>query len=128
MTYNFPSIKVLLDLHNQARSKASWVWKLNPLEIDDKLVNYAQDWAEYMSQNNKLKHGKMRDIMNLGFSSAGENIAYGQKDEKSVMQSWLWSPGHRRNIMNKSFTHMGCGFSYNDKDILYWCVCFGKKR
>ena len=128
MTYNLPSIQKLLDLHNEARLKGSWMWQIEPLKIDDKLVNHAQNWAEQMSSKRKLKHGSMRDIMKLGFNNVGENIAYGQKDEKSVMKGWLWSPGHRKNIMNKSFTHMGCGFSYSDNDVLYWCVCFGKKK
>jgi len=128
MTYNFPNIKKLLQLHNEARSKGSWMWNIEALELDDKLTDYAQDWAEKMADNGYLKHGSMRNIMRLGFSPVAENIAYGQKDEKSVMKSWLWSPGHRRNIMNKSFTHIGCGFAYSNKDVLYWCVCFGKKK
>ena len=41
--------------------------------------------------------------------------------------TWLNSSGHKRNIMNKNMTHIGCGFSYSSDNILYWCVCFGRK-
>lgn len=125
--HRFPNIDLLLTLHNKARSK-SWFSKVPDLKIDDSLNSYASDWAEYMANKNKLTHSFMSDIIKLGFSIAGENIAYGQKDEKSVMQTWLKSMGHKRNIMNKSFTHMGCGLAYSKDTIPYWCVCFGKKK
>ena len=58
-----------------------------------------------MADHNNLKHGDMKNISRLGFSPVAENIAYGQKDEESVMNTWLWSPGHRRNIMNKKLKY-----------------------
>lgn len=120
------SIDKLIELHNQARSKA-WFAKPNPLEKDESLCRYAAEWAENMANTKRLKHSSMSNIMQLGFRSAGENIAYGQKDEESVMKTWMRSPGHKRNIMNKSFTHIGCGF-YDANGVVYWCVCFGKKN
>lgn len=125
--YRFPNLDLLLELHNNARSK-SWFSNANDLNLDDELNIYATDWAEYMALSNRLKHGNMKDIMELGFSPVAENIAYGQKNEESVMNTWLWSPGHRRNIMNKSFTHIGCGLAYSANNTPYWCVCFGKKK
>jgi len=127
ITFRFPSMSKLVELHNNARSKSSWMWSINPLIIDEKLMKYAQQYSEYMSNKEKLKHSKISDIKLLGFSYVGENIAYGQKDEESVMKTWLWSPGHRRNIMHTNFTHIGCGFAYSDNYIPYWCVCFGGK-
>lgn len=122
-----PNMSKLVELHNQARSKNSWVWSLNPLGTNEDLMNYAQDWAITMSKRESLKHSNMRDISKLGFKTVGENIAYGQKNEESVMKTWLWSPGHRANIMKSSFNQIGCGFSYSDKNIIYWCVCFAGK-
>jgi uncharacterized protein YkwD len=127
MNYRFPNIDLILKLHNEARAE-SWFGKLNQLEIDSDLTVYASGWAEHMSNYSKLQHSNMKNIMDLGYSPVGENIAYGQKDEESVMRTWLRSPGHKRNIMNKSFTHIGCGIAYSDKDVPYWCVCFGKKK
>ena len=120
-----PNMSKLTDLHNQARSKAAWLWSINPLIMNEKLMIYAQNWANEMAEKERMKHSDMKNISKLGFKRAGENIAYGQKDEESVMKTWLWSPGHRRNIMNTSFTKIGCGFCYSDNNIIYWCVCFG---
>jgi uncharacterized protein YkwD len=122
----FPNMFTLIEMHNKARGD-NW-WKLKPLEPDNKLMMYAQDWALYMSQKERMYHSKIKNIMNLGFNSAGENIAYGQKNETTVMKTWLNSAGHRANIMSSTFTHIGCGFGYSDDDILFWCVCFGKKK
>ena len=125
--YRFPNLSLLLELHNQARHK-SWFGKIPDLQLDEDLTSYSMYWASYMSDHTRLKHSDMKNISKLGFSTVAENIAYGQKDEASVMNTWLWSPGHKRNIMNKSFTHIGCGLSYTDKSIPYWCVCFGKRN
>ena len=123
----FPSISNLIKLHNEARNN-TWFGKTNELKEDNELSNYAIDWAISMANKNKLIHSNMKNISKLGFSTVGENIAYGQETENSVMKTWLWSPGHRRNIMNKSFTHIGCGFAYSNDGTVYWCVCFGGKN
>lgn len=120
-------MKLLADLHNEARSNSSWAWKISPLIMDDQLMRYAYDWAETMAEKNRMVHSSMRDIMKLGFNKVGENIAWGQNSEQDVMNSWLWSPGHRANIMSTSYNRIGCGASYSKYSRLYWCVCFGYK-
>ena len=45
----------------------------------------------------------------LNYSSAGENIAWGQETGREVLQAWLRSKGHRRNIEGRDFTHHGVG-------------------
>jgi uncharacterized protein YkwD len=116
----------LIELHNAARSRSSWAWTINPLVADDKLMAYAQTHADKMAANNRLRHSSMREIMKLGFSRAGENIAWGQQTEESVMTAWLWSPGHRRNIMSTIYNKIGCGATKDSRGRLYWCVCFGR--
>lgn len=123
-----PDMDKLIDLHNKARSGASWLWAINPLQKDEKLMQYAQKHANWMAENSRMRHSSMRKIMDLGFNRVGENIAWGQKTEESVMNAWLWSPGHRRNIMSSSYTHIGCGAFLNSKGRIYWCVCFGKPK
>ena len=123
-----PNLSRLVDLHNEARTNNSWMWNLDPLSMNMDLMTFASDWAEKIAKRSRLIHSDMRDIMSLGFSSVAENIAYGQKTEESVMKTWLKSPGHRRNILSKSVDSIGCGFYYNDSNIIYWCVCFGKKK
>lgn len=126
--WHIPNLSRLVDLHNEARKNNSWMWNLDPLSMNIDLMNYASDWAEEMAKRSRLIHSDMKDIMSLGFSSVAENIAYGQRTEDKVMKTWLNSPGHRKNILSKSVDSIGCGFYYNNSDIIYWCVCFGKKR
>lgn len=116
----------LIKLHNESREKV-FLFKRNSLTKDDMLMKYAQQWADYMADTTKLKHSKMKSIMSLGFSTAGENISYGQKDSEEAMRTWLKSPGHRSNILNSSYNSIGCGVSIAENGTPYWCVCFGKK-
>jgi len=118
----------LIKLHNEARAKASWAWTLPPLTPHAKLMQYAQEHALWMSNVNRLKHSSMQDIMKLGFTRVGENIAWGQTTPTSVLNSWLWSPGHRRNIMSTSYNSIGCGARKDSRGRLYWCVVFGFAR
>lgn len=122
-----PNMRLLIDLHNKARSKNSWLWNISSLIIDDQLMRYSYDWSENMAEKNRMVHSSMRNIMKLGFNMVGENIAWGQNTEQDVMNSWLWSPGHRANILSTSYNRIGCGAAYSKYDRLYWCVCFAYK-
>ena len=115
----------LVVAHNDARDDASWLWEIMPLVKDDKLMEYAQDWAEYMAETGRMHHSSMRDIMALGFKLVGENIAWGQKDVEAVMRTWLNSPGHKANMLSTKFSSIGCGVAESDRGIMYWCACFG---
>jgi uncharacterized protein YkwD len=126
MIYRIPNLKLLFELHNKAREQ-SWLWKKKPLLLDNSLSAYASKWAEYMADVNTLLHSPASRILSMDFSMAGENIASGFKTEYDVMTYWMNSLSHKNNIMNSKYTHIGCGFSYSNQDILYWCVCFGKK-
>lgn len=116
----------LIRLHNNARKRASWMWPLLPLQEDRRLTEYAQEHALWMSNLNRLKHSSMQAVLKLGFTNVGENIAWGQDSPTSVMQSWLYSPGHRRNIMSTKFNKIGCGARKDNKGRLYWCVVLGR--
>lgn len=116
----------VIDLHNAARARSSWLWSVPVLHADDTLMAYAQEHANWMAENNTLQHSPMRNILRLGYSRAAENIAVGAKTPESVVQNWLWSPGHRRNIMSTTYTRIGCGARKDARGQLYWCACFGR--
>jgi uncharacterized protein YkwD len=61
------------------------------------------------------------------WSTLGENIARGQSDAASVMESWMNSPGHRANILNCSFTELGVGVHFGDGGP-WWTQDFGASR
>lgn len=113
--------EILFDLHNEERLKS----RLPALVLDNKLSQYAQKHAEYMAKNNSLVHSSMSKLQKVNNDSiVGENIAWGQETEKSVMSSWMWSPGHRWNILGSSYKKIGIGIKKDKNDRIYWCVVF----
>ncbi|HEV7727284.1 MAG TPA: CAP domain-containing protein [Modestobacter sp.] len=57
-------------------------------------------------------------------NARAENIAQGQPDAASVMDSWLTSPGHRRNIVDCSYRTMGLGVATGSGGP-WWTQVFG---
>ena len=58
------------------------------------------------------------------YTSAGENIAAGQRTPEEVMNSWMNSSGHRANILNKNFDTIGIGFYEGGSYGTYWTQLF----
>jgi uncharacterized protein YkwD len=122
---NNSSINLLLKLHNKERESKN----IEKLTLDKNLCDYAQKHAENMVIKNSLYHSKMRDLMKESKGSiVGENIAWGQKTEQEVVNSWMWSPMHRRNILSKSYTRVGFGIAKTKDGSIYWCVVFSNKE
>ncbi len=67
---------------------------------------------------------KMMEDFGLRFSTAGENIAMGQKTAKEVMNAWMNSPGHRSNILSPSFSEIGVGVAKDKYGRFYWTQMF----
>ena len=61
--------------------------------------------------------------LGISYTSAGENIAYGQRSPEEVMTGWMNSEGHRANILNSNFTSIGVGV-YKSGNTLYWVQLF----
>lgn len=57
------------------------------------------------------------------FRAAGENIAYGQKDANTVMNSWMNSSGHRANILGSRYGRIGVA-AVNNGGTIYWVQLF----
>ena len=62
----------------------------------------------------------------INYSSAGENIAAGQKTAQEVMNSWMNSSGHRANILNKDYEQLGVGYVEGGSYGTYWVQMFKK--
>ncbi|RYL95911.1 hypothetical protein EWI07_00465 [Sporolactobacillus sp. THM7-4] len=115
----------VVDLTNQQRSKAG----LKPLKADNRsLSRMARDKAQDMRDKNYFDHqsptyGSPFDMMKkygIHYSSAGENIAAGQKSPEEVVQGWMNSPGHRANILNANYTTIGVGYVQGGSYGSYW--------
>jgi len=58
------------------------------------------------------------------YSTAGENIAWGQKTPQEVVTGWMNSSGHRANILGANYTKIGCGFYQGSDGTCYWSQLF----
>ncbi|PAV28164.1 hypothetical protein CIL05_18490 [Virgibacillus profundi] len=104
----------VVELTNQERAKHG----LSALEIDTNLSKVAREKSNDMAANNYFAHnsptyGSPFDMMKqfgISYSTAGENIAKGQRTPEEVVNAWMNSEGHRANILNGNFTHIGVGF------------------
>lgn len=68
----------------------------------------------------------MMQTFGLKFSAAAENIAYGQRTPKEVVNAWMNSAGHRANILSNAYTHTGVGAAKKSNGTLYWTQMFMK--
>lgn len=117
----------VLKLVNQERAQKG----CEPVRADTKLADFAGDYSLDMDARDFFSHttpdgkspwdrAKAAGIGNLG----GENIARGQANAQSVMDSWMDSPGHRANILNCDYRTMGVGAHFADGGP-WWTQNFG---
>lgn len=105
---------------------------LAPLKENWELSRVARYKSSDMIAKNYFSHTsptygspfKMINSFGLKFSSAGENIAMGQRTPQEVVQAWMNSPGHRSNILNKNFTEIGVGLAKDANGNPYWTQMF----
>jgi uncharacterized protein YkwD len=110
----------VLCLHNEIRR----AHHLHTLRADGELRRAATGYSAQMVRRRFFSHvsptgstllGRVRNTgyLSSAFSfSLGENIAWGQGalgTPRSIMRSWMHSPGHRENILNPSFRDVGIG-------------------
>jgi uncharacterized YkwD family protein len=115
----------VIDLTNAERRKAG----LKDLVGDTKLSSVARTKSNDMQKNGYFSHtsptyGSPFDMMRdfgVTYSTAGENIAQGQRTPEEVVQAWMNSEGHRKNILNGAFTHIGVG---HDTTGNHWTQMF----
>ena len=85
----------------------------------------SQDMVDnkYFAHNSPTYGTPFQMIRNFGisFRTAGENIAYGQRTPRAVVNAWMNSSGHRANILNASYTQIGVGYVAGGH---YWTQMF----
>lgn len=120
----------VLKLVNQERQKQG----LKALTLNTKLTSIGNMKAKDMADKNYFSHtsptygSPFQMLQNYGvtYTSAGENIAAGQRTSQEVMNSWLNSSGHRANILNKDYTQLGVGYYKGGSYGTYWVQLFIK--
>ena len=128
--------EVLLRLVNDVRKKGCKCGGVNmpavpPLTWNDQLAKAAAAHSRDMNAKNYFAHKNAEGaeagdrIRAAGYTwmAYGENIAYNNGDEQSVMEGWLGSPSHCKTIMNGIYKEMGVG-----RSGAYWTQDFGTKK
>lgn len=107
---------------------------LQPLTNNWQLERVARYKSADMLNKNYFSHisptygSPFTMMQNFGiqFSSAGENIAMGQRTPEEVMNAWMNSPGHKANILSPTYTQIGVGMAKDGKGKIYWTQMFIK--
>lgn len=117
----------VLTLVNQERAKVG----CRPVTADGDLAklagNFSQDMARrgFFSHNSPDGQSPWDRAEAMGISDlGGENIARGQANAQSVMDSWMNSPGHKANILNCDYRTMGVGAHFAEGGP-WWTQDFG---
>lgn len=110
----------VLDRVNAERKKKG----LKALVMDKNLLDAAMQRAMETTLYWSHKRPSGTDCFTISDLMSGENIAVGQSSPKSVMASWMSSPGHRANILAGGYTSLGVG-CVQVGNCLYWVQCFG---
>jgi len=107
---------------------------LQPLKENWELSRVARYKSQDMVNKGYFSHTsptygspfKMMESFGIRYSSAGENIAMGQRTPEEVMNAWMNSPGHRSNILSPSYTQIGVGYAKDANGRVYWTQMFIK--
>ncbi|MFE2050499.1 CAP domain-containing protein [Streptomyces sp. NPDC059459] len=121
----------VLALVNEERAAAG----CSPVTANDRLTRAADDYSDVMASSGVMSHTgpdgstmtSRVEAAGYQWSTLGENIARGQADAASVMESWMNSSGHRANILNCSFRELGVGVHFGDGGP-WWTQNFGTGR
>ena len=108
-------------LANQIRAENG----LSQLRLSETLFEMAQVRCEEISGyfSHERPDGRsgfsMYDDYGVGYWFVAENIAAGQTDPQSVIDTWLSSPGHRANMLSEQVGYIGVGY-VSVGGVNYW--------
>ncbi len=93
----------------------------------DCVQRFAARQARKMAQQERMFHQDLAPVLaECGLVAAGENVAYGYPNGRSVVNDgWMSSPGHRLNILNPVYRVMGLGARKGHDGKWYVAQVFG---
>ncbi|OSP24963.1 hypothetical protein B7767_43010 [Streptomyces sp. 13-12-16] len=123
------AVAKVVELVNAERGKVG----CSPVKVNTTLTKAAQDHSEDMAASGSMSHtgsdgsspGDRITRAGYGWSTYGENVAYGYSTPEQVMAGWMGSPGHKENILNCAFKEIGVGLAQPGS---YWTQDFGTAR
>ncbi|MFQ5490645.1 MAG: CAP domain-containing protein [Phycisphaerae bacterium] len=116
-------------LVNQQRTSAG----VAALAVDPVLTQVAQDFAEQMiaegfaTHENPVTGERVGDRLNSAgyvWTSAGENLNFGQCTASQSVNEWVDSSAHRDILMNPIYTETGMGLAQGGPERMYWVQVF----
>lgn len=118
----------VITIVNNERSKNG----LKPLSHNWQLSRVARYKSKDMIEKNYFSHvspvygspSNMMKNFGISFRASGENIAYGQRTPKEVMETWMNSSGHRQNILSSNYSQIGVGVTIAPNGQIYWTQMF----
>jgi|GEM_PF-912645 len=100
----------LVNSHRVSLGCPTLTWDTRVAEV---AVAHSRDMAtrRFFSHTNPDGADPWKRLAAAGvrYTTAGENIAYGQWSAQAAFRSWMNSASHRRNIEDCAFTHHGVG-------------------
>jgi uncharacterized protein YkwD len=104
--------------------------------VDDRLTAAARGHSADMAARGYFSHTTPEGVefatritaAGYRWSSAGENIAKGQRTPQDVMTAWMNSAGHKANILNCGFRNLGVGVAADATGTLLWTQDFASPR
>ena len=100
---------------------------LSELVLDEQLMSAAMQRAVELSivfSHDRPSGESCFTAFPSGYTAAAENIAMGQSDADSVMNSWFNSPGHLANMSLSTVTAVGIGCFYQSDGTKSWVQLF----
>lgn len=105
---------ISFDMVNNSRAAHG----LPPLEYNFYAHKKAQNYANYLAQNQMLVHSRSTaGLEEINWSIVGENIGRGYNLE-GIHQAFMSSPTHKANILDPNYDWLGVGIAKNG-DIFY---------
>ena len=99
----------------------SWNNQLEQAALVHSNDMYANNYFSHIEKDGS-KAAERIDDAGYRWRTYGENIAFGYRNEREVMEGWIKSPGHCKNIMNKAYKEMGVSRAGD-----YWTQVFATK-
>ena len=90
---------------------------------------YAVRQARLMARQERMFHQDLvRVLRDCGLRLAGENVAYGFRSGRAVVdRGWMHSAEHRANILNPAYRLLGTGACRSADGTWYAAQVFGRR-
>ena len=103
--------KALVERINAERRR----YGLVPLILDAMIHPFARRHCGWMANSGRMVHSA---------DPVAENIAMGQSDVETAVNTWMNSSGHRANILNPGYRFTGVAAYESPSGTIFWCQNF----